>query len=95
MAQDLAGTGVTVNVLLPGGPADTPMIPPEAGFDRSQLIAPEAMVAPLAWLVSEGRDAPNGKRVLAALWGTGAGDAEDPAIAPIGWPLAGRTIMPR
>ena len=27
MAGDLAGTGVTVNVLVPGGPADTPMIP--------------------------------------------------------------------
>ena len=29
------GRGVTVNVVVPGGPADTPMVPVEAGFDRS------------------------------------------------------------
>ncbi|MFM0007792.1 SDR family NAD(P)-dependent oxidoreductase [Paraburkholderia dipogonis] len=95
MAQDLAGTGVTVNVLVPGGPADTPMIPPEAGFDRSKLVPPQALIAPLAWLVSEGNAAPNGKRVLAATWTPeAAAAAGDASVAPIGWPLIGRTIMP-
>ncbi|MFM0642130.1 SDR family NAD(P)-dependent oxidoreductase [Paraburkholderia metrosideri] len=95
MAQDLAGTGVTVNVLVPGGPADTPMIPLEAGFDRSKLVPPQALVAPLAWLVSEGNAAPNGKRVLAATWTPEAATAtSDASVAPIGWPLIGRTIMP-
>src|SRR6266436_3871859 len=44
MAKDLDGTGVTVNVLVPGGVTDTPMIPDEAGFDRGKLIQPEVMV---------------------------------------------------
>ena len=36
MAKDLDGTGVTVNVLVPGGVTNTPMISDEAGFDRAQ-----------------------------------------------------------
>jgi NAD(P)-dependent dehydrogenase (short-subunit alcohol dehydrogenase family) len=46
MAKDLDGTGVTVNVLVPGGVTDTPMISDEVGFDRGKLIQPEVMVAP-------------------------------------------------
>jgi len=34
MAKDLNGTGVTVNVLVPGGATNTPMISGEAGFNR-------------------------------------------------------------
>ena len=52
MAKDLDGTGVTVNVLVPGGVTDTPMISDEAGFDRDKLIQPEVMAPPLFWLVS-------------------------------------------
>ena len=51
MAKDLDGTGVTVNVLVPGGATNTPMISDEAGFDRNKLIQPEVMVPPLLWLV--------------------------------------------
>src|SRR5258707_1569700 len=40
MAKDLDGTGVTVNVLVPGGVTNTPMISDEAGFDRARLIQP-------------------------------------------------------
>src|SRR5215467_9804376 len=53
MAKDLNGTGVTVNVLVPGGATNTPMIADEAGFDRARLIQPEVMAAPLVWLVSD------------------------------------------
>ena len=53
MAKDLNRTGVTVNVLVPGGVTDTPMISDEAGFDRAKLIQPEVMVPPLLWLVSD------------------------------------------
>jgi NAD(P)-dependent dehydrogenase (short-subunit alcohol dehydrogenase family) len=45
-AQDLAGTGVTVNGLLPGGATDTGMIPdgvPEAGFALSGSPVPCAL----------------------------------------------------
>src|SRR5215813_9245674 len=68
MAKDLDGTGVTVNVLVPGGVTNTPMVPQESGFDRSEMIQPEAMAAPLLWLVSEGAAEVTGRRFLAVHW---------------------------
>src|ERR1700681_1049150 len=47
-AQDLAGTGVTVNSLLPGGATDTGMVPGE--ISRARLLDPTIMVPPLLWL---------------------------------------------
>jgi NAD(P)-dependent dehydrogenase (short-subunit alcohol dehydrogenase family) len=52
MAKDLDGTGVTVNVLVPGGVTGTPMISDEAGFDRDKLIGGYGASAPLARLRS-------------------------------------------
>lgn len=40
-AEEFEGTGVTVNVVVPGGPADTPMVPKESTFDRKDLIPPQ------------------------------------------------------
>ncbi len=95
MAGDLASSGVTVNVLVPGGVADTGMIPPELGFDRAQLIRPEAMVAPLLWLLADVAAPVSGKRVLAALWTADADAGNHPAVAPIGWPSNGsKAILP-
>ena len=37
-AAEFESRGVTVNVVVPGGPSDTPMVPMEAGFDRSTMI---------------------------------------------------------
>jgi NAD(P)-dependent dehydrogenase (short-subunit alcohol dehydrogenase family) len=37
MAKDLDGSGVTVNVLVPGGVTNTPMISDEAGFERDAV----------------------------------------------------------
>src|SRR5712675_837756 len=56
-AQDLAGTGVTVNSLLPGGVTDTGMVPDDIAPEvRGRLLRPEIMVQPLLWLVSEMAD---------------------------------------
>ena len=52
LAQELDGSGVTANVLVPGGAADTRLVPRAMAPDRSQLIPPEVMVAPLIWLCS-------------------------------------------
>ena len=68
-AQDLAGSGVTVNGLLPGGATDTGMIPdgvPDAV--RRQLLQPEVMVEPLLWLASEAAANITGARLNAARW---------------------------
>lgn len=88
MAQDLEGSGVTANVLIPGGAVDTAMIPNEAGFDRSALIAPDVMIPPLLWML--GPDAPNGRRVLAVQWSPDA-----PMNAPAGWPSDSKAIIPK
>src|SRR5271169_5157930 len=68
-AQDLAGTGVTVNSLLPGGGTLTGMIPnglPDAL--RAALLDPAIMVPPLQWLASTKSDGVTGKRFVAANW---------------------------
>ena len=74
MAKDLDGTGVTVNVLVPGGVTNTPMVPQAAGFDRNEMIQPEVMVPPLLWLLSNGAASVTGRRFLAVHW--------DPKLAP-------------
>ncbi len=45
LAEELFGTGITVNVLTPGGPADTRMIANTG--PRDKLIPPGKMVAPM------------------------------------------------
>jgi 3-oxoacyl-[acyl-carrier protein] reductase len=82
-AQDLGGTGVTVNALLPGGATRTGMIP--AGMDeqtRAQLLDPGIIVAPLLWLASPAADGVTGRRVNARLWQEGNPSA---AFEDAGW----------
>jgi NAD(P)-dependent dehydrogenase (short-subunit alcohol dehydrogenase family) len=67
-SKDLAGTGVTVNALLPGGAADTPMVPVESEPAREKLVAPSVMVAPALWLTSRAADGVTGRRVVAKEW---------------------------
>jgi NAD(P)-dependent dehydrogenase (short-subunit alcohol dehydrogenase family) len=74
MAKDLDGTGVTVNVLVPGGMTNTGMIPAEAPYAREELIQPEIMAPPLVWLVSDAASGVTGRRFLAIHW--------DPALPP-------------
>src|SRR6516162_10074759 len=87
MAKDLDETGVTVNVLVPGGVTNTPMISDEAGFDRAKLIQPEVMVPPLLWLVSDGAGKVTGRRFLGVHWDTSLPPeaAAEKAGAPVAW----------
>ncbi|KEQ53906.1 SDR family NAD(P)-dependent oxidoreductase [Sphingobium chlorophenolicum] len=98
MAQDLAGTGVTVNVLVPGGATDTRMVPQEIGLARSELLRPTIMVAPLLWLLSPDAAEVTGRRFVAARWDTSLDTAEAARIAgaPAAWeiPPDGQAIMP-
>src|SRR5580692_7021809 len=52
IAQELEGTGVTANVLVPGGAANTRMVSVGQEPDRAKLVSPDVMVAPLVWLCS-------------------------------------------
>jgi NAD(P)-dependent dehydrogenase (short-subunit alcohol dehydrogenase family) len=87
MAKDLDGTGVTVNVLVPGGVTNTPMVPMEAGFDRQDMIQPEVMAPPLAWMVSDAAGGVSGRRFLAVHWDPALPPAQaaEKAGAPVAW----------
>ena len=68
-AQDLSGTGVTVNALLPGGATDTGMVPQDIPPHlRQKLLHPDIMIPPLLWLVSEAAGGVTGSRFVANLW---------------------------
>ena len=45
-AEELKNDGITVNVLIPGGPTDTPFISDDAGWDRAKMLSPEVMGPP-------------------------------------------------
>jgi 3-oxoacyl-[acyl-carrier protein] reductase len=69
-AQDLAGTGVDVNVYLPGGAADTDLLPPspdKKGADGNLLPA-DIMRRAILWLVDDQSNGMTGGRYIARLW---------------------------
>src|ERR1700719_898124 len=84
-AQDLAGTGVTVNSLLPGGATDTGMVPPN--IVRERLLDPNIMMPPLLWLASESAGGVTGARIVANLWDSSLPfeQAAEKARAAAGW----------
>jgi 3-oxoacyl-[acyl-carrier protein] reductase len=86
-AKDLDGTGVTVNALAPGGPANTRMIPKSEVGDRSTLIQPEVMMAPIVWLMSARSDGVSGRRIIAKEWDADRlqREAPDKIGTPAGW----------
>ena len=86
LAADLKGTGVTSNVLVPGGVTNTALVGDFAG-DRAKMLQPDIMVPPLLWLVSDAAAGVNARRFIAADWDTSlpAAQAADKAGAPIAW----------
>ena len=85
LSADLVGTGVTSNVLVPGGVTNTPLVV-EAN-NRDKMLQPEIMAAPLLWLMSDEAAAVNGRRFIAADWDASlpAAQAAEKAGAPIAW----------
>ena len=90
-SRELEGTGVTVNVLVPGGMASTDLIPDDTDHQRENKINPEVMQAPVVWLASAAADGINGQRFIGYYW-----DEELPmeermkkAAAPAAWPQLG------
>ena len=90
-AEELAGTGITVNVLVPGGPTDTPFIGTGASWPREQMLRPAVMGPPLAWLLSEDAADYTGQRIIAGRWDAALPGAEAATKAgrAIGWPELG------
>ena len=73
-AGELKGTGVDVNILLPGGPSDTELITPamvpgvvgeRAG---GRLLPGDIIVPPAVWMCTDATNGMTGERVIARFW---------------------------
>jgi NAD(P)-dependent dehydrogenase (short-subunit alcohol dehydrogenase family) len=90
-AKELDSDGITVNVLIPGGPTDTAFIADGAGWDRARMLRPEIMGPPACWLISDDAANYTGQRIIAANWDVSL----PPMLAAaksgraIGWPELG------
>jgi len=76
-AKELAGTGVTCNALLPGGPTDTQLARgagTRAASSATTFLKPEIMAAPILWLASDRSASWTGRRFIAKDW--------DPSLPP-------------
>jgi len=95
LAQELDGTGVTANVLVPGGASNTRLVPRSAVPDRATLIQPDVMVPPLLWLCSSASDGVNGQRFIGARWDKNLppADAAKNAGSPMAWQQLGRQAV--
>ena len=67
-AQDLDGTGVTVNVLLPGGAVDTIADVTGEATQGKTFLSADVMNDPLLWLVSDLSEGHSGQRFVGSLW---------------------------
>lgn len=68
MAADLAGSSVTVNILLPGGQGTrTGMVPDDVPAEiRARLQDPAVMGPPIVWLASEHATGVHDRRIVAS-----------------------------
>ena len=96
-AKELAGTGVTANIVNPGAGANTPGMAQEMR-DRSaagtapKLVEPDEMVPPLLFVVSDEANAVNGYRFDANNWDASVAPKE---AAKKGGILAGFVMHPQ
>lgn len=69
-AEDLVDHGVDVNILIPGGPTDTDMMPAVPGREAygGGLMPPAVMGPPALWLCSDDSNGLSGGKYVARLW---------------------------
>ena len=92
MAADLAGTGVDVSLLLPGGATDTGMIPDGTpDHVRAELLDPAVMGPAVRWLCSSASDGVTGLRVVAREF---TRRKREPSVAPSSRP-SGPSLAPK
>lgn len=80
-SEELAGTGVTVNAILPGGVANVARISATEFPDRAKLVQPQVMGPPIVWLISDAADGLTGHRLVARRWNPAAPDEENLRVA--------------
>jgi 3-oxoacyl-[acyl-carrier protein] reductase len=72
-AAEMKGTGIDVNILLPGGASDTEFIPDSAvpgavGTRAGRLLPGDIIVPPAVWLATDATNGVTGERIMARLW---------------------------
>ncbi|MET8041320.1 SDR family oxidoreductase [Micromonospora sp. NPDC005215] len=65
MAADLRDTGVTVNLLLPGGATVTGMLPPGTVSEGRRFLESAVMGPPIVWLASDDAAGVHDERIVA------------------------------
>jgi NAD(P)-dependent dehydrogenase (short-subunit alcohol dehydrogenase family) len=95
MAQELEGTGVTANVLVPGGATLTNMTAGNTAYDQEKMIKPTVMQAPVVWLSSDASSDFTGRRIIGYYWDERLPIAErlEKASWPAAWPQLGRQAI--
>ena len=95
MAQELEGTGVTANVLVPGGATYTNLTYSGDSGLRDQLIQAEVMQKPVVWLASNDSGEFNGRRIIAYYWDDSLPLEErlEKCSAPAAWPQLGQQAI--
>jgi NAD(P)-dependent dehydrogenase (short-subunit alcohol dehydrogenase family) len=68
MAAELKDTGVTVNLLLPGGATATGMLPPGPVPAGMRILDAAVMGPPIVWLASDQAAGVHDERIVAADW---------------------------
>jgi NAD(P)-dependent dehydrogenase (short-subunit alcohol dehydrogenase family) len=86
-SKDLAGSGVTVNVLVPGGPVETPGFFPPGAPRPPRILQADVMAVPIVWLASPQSDGVTGCRFIARDWDRQlpAADAANKCGTPAAW----------
>ncbi len=95
MSQELEGTGVTANVLVPGGSTYTNMTYSGEPNQRDHMIRPEVMQKPVVWLASDDSSEFTGRRIIAYNWDDTLplADRLEKCSAPAAWPQLGRQAI--
>ena len=93
LSRELEGSGVTANVLVPGGATYTGMMAWRG--DREAMIPASVMEAPALWLASEDSAEFNGRRIIAYHWNDDLPMDQrlEQASAPAAWPQLGRQMV--
>lgn len=97
LAGQLAGTGVTANVLIPGGFAKPGPLHLSTGQIVKPALKPTIMAAPVCWLASTQSDGISARRILAAKWNAEESPEKSwqAATFPIAWSEYGeRAVSP-
>jgi NAD(P)-dependent dehydrogenase (short-subunit alcohol dehydrogenase family) len=87
-AQELSATGVTVNVVRPGGKVDTGLFPNggHGALTSEGFLAPSVMNGLLVWLLSDLSDGISGHRFNASLWDDSRHENEAARAAMLPYP---------